>query len=89
MWKAYRICKEFEEKQELELYKDFVRKGLVDIGYPVVAKNKEFVTRFAEYMHRLVTQKDCDFNWCFNTGEYGGFRECYADCVDIVAREDD
>lgn len=80
---------EFEEEQELKLYKEFVVKGLIDIGYPIVAKNEKFVDRFAEYMYRLVTQKDCDFDWCFNTGEYGGFRECYSDCVDIVAGEDD
>lgn len=40
-------------------------------------------------MYRLVMQEDCDFDWCFNAGEYGGFRECYSDCVDIVAGEDD
>ena len=84
MWQVYRTCKEFEEEQELKLYKEFVVKGLIDIGYPIVAKNEKFVYRFAEYMYRLVTQKDCDFDWCFNTGEYGGFRECYSDCVDIV-----
>lgn len=86
MWQVYRTCKEFEEEQELKLYKEFVVKGLINIGYSIVAKNEEFVTKFAEYMHML-TQKGCDFDWCFNTGKYGGFRKCYSDCVDIVAEQ--
>lgn len=84
MWQVYRVCKQFEEEQELELYKEFVKNGLTDIGRSAMCKNEKFITKFAEYMYRLVTQKDCDFDWCFNTGEYGGFRECYADYADII-----
>ena len=32
MWQVYRTCKEFEEEQELELYKEFAKNGLTDIG---------------------------------------------------------
>ena len=84
MWQVYRVCKQFEEEQELELYKEFAKKGLTDIGRSAMCKNEKFITKFAEYMYRLVTQKDCDFDWCFNTGEYGGFRECYTDYADII-----
>lgn len=84
MWQVYRVCKEFEEYQELELYKEFAKKGLTDIGRSAMCKNEKFITKFAEYMYRLVTEKDCDFDWCFNTDKYGGFRECYADYVDII-----
>ena len=84
MWQVYRTCKEFEEEQELELYKEFAKNGLTDIGRPAMCKNEKFITKFAEYMYRLVTEKDCDFDWCFNTDKYGGFRECYADYVDII-----
>lgn len=84
MWQVYRVCKQFEEEQELELYKEFAKEGLTDIGRSAMCKNEKFITKFAEYMYRLVTQKDCDFDWCFNTGEYGGFRECYTDYADII-----
>lgn len=84
MWQVYRTCKEFEEEQELELYKEFAKNGLTDIGRSAMCKNEKFITKFAEYMYRLVTEKDCDFDWCFNTDKYGGFRECYADYVDII-----
>ena len=84
MWQVYRTCKEFEEEQEFELYKEFAKNGLTDIGCSAMCKNEKFITKFAEYMYRLVTENDCDFDWCFNTDKYGGFRECYADYVDII-----
>lgn len=58
MWQVYRTCKEFEEEQELELYKEFAKKGLTDIGRSAMCKNEKFITKFAEYMYRLVTEKD-------------------------------
>lgn len=84
MWKAFHLCQEEQEKEDIERYKKFCKRGLINIGHPGMAEDNEFIIEFAGYMYRLITQKDCDFDWCFSTEKYGGFRECYADMIDII-----
>lgn len=88
IFKAHCIYHDYTKNKIINLYKTLIKEGLTEINHPEMIEDEEFLDRFAEYMYRLVTQKGCDFDWCFNTKIYGGFHECYADMVEIFSEKE-
>lgn len=75
--------------EQLDVYKEEVKQTLLklskdedELEYKMAAGNADIVDEIARDIRRSI-ENGCDHNWCFNTGEWGGFMDSYGAAMEV------
>ena len=80
-------------EEQLDTYKEEVKQILLklskdedELEYKMAAGNADIVDEIARDIRRSI-ENGCDYDWCFNTGEYGGFMDSYDAAMEVFGEE--
>lgn len=74
---------------QLDIYKEEVKHTLLKLSnendglqYKLAADNDDIIDEIARDIRESI-ENGCDHDWCFNTGEYGGFMDSYDAAMEV------
>lgn len=74
---------------QLDTYKEEVKHTLLKLSnendglqYKLAAYNDDIIDEIARDIRESI-ENGCDHDWCFNTGEYGGFMDSYDAAMEV------
>lgn len=92
---AWAVWDEELRKDQFDIYKEEVKQTLLKLSkendepeYELAADDDNIIDEIARDIRESI-ENGCDHDWCFNTGEYGGFMDSYDAAMEVFGEVED